>query len=171
MDKVNYGSLPAILLAAVWGATDVVLKALEILNVRKDEILKIAREAGHQSPAQFVSALDQMNDLLWSDYGLLSFGIVGFCVVFATLVYKIPTFFRRGEEIEGMSEKQKLTSKETDESMRKLCGFVALFGIFGILAFGGGGIWDMIVLNHQIQNACQVNRAVNAPKYGKSDHR
>jgi hypothetical protein len=46
MNEINYGSLPAILLAATWGATDVVLKALEILNNRKDELLRISRQAG-----------------------------------------------------------------------------------------------------------------------------
>jgi hypothetical protein len=160
MDKINYGSLPAILLAAVWGATDVVLKALEILNPRRDELLKISHDAVLQHPQQPDSVIRQMNDILWSDYFLLSLGIVAFCAIFTILVYKIPTFFREDEEIQGLTPAQKLTIDHVEMSMRKACLLVALFGILGILAFGLGGAWDVVVLHQEIQ---QTTKLIGTP--------
>jgi hypothetical protein len=77
--------------------------------------------------------IDQLDDLLWSDYFLLSLGIVSFCLVFTILVWKIPSFYRRDKEREDLTPSQKKMIDLLEKSMRKACALVASFGLLGRL--------------------------------------
>jgi len=136
-ERLDYRTLPVILLGATWATLDVALKAWDLLTKRKDQILALSHESV-KSPSgpRPATTIQQLNNFLWSDYVLLSLASAGFCFVFAVLVWKIPTFYRTHAESQNdLSDLQKVTLKRLQKSMQKACRFVALFGIFGAIGF------------------------------------
>lgn len=120
---------PLVLLAALWGAVNTTLSFFQIINARRDMIFELVDRCGNCADAGITLG---PAELYFTNLLPLTLGLMIFLGLISYVVISIPDYM-------GLEEDEKIR-------MRSVCKMVACLPFFGLLAFLGGGIFDLVML-------------------------
>lgn len=124
---------PILLLASVWGAFSVVLKAIEMLNKQRDTILGISESHLHINTVQ-------KEIILKNDFRPLVYGVSLFLLILTIIVAATPSVV---EDISIWA--------------RGLCYVVAVFVVFASIAMAIAGHNDILAMEKHIAGEKEHN--------------